>query len=50
MLWNTLGNVSSLATEQAEVLLEMALSLCLHELAVVRATSASCSTLKQQAR
>ena len=28
------GNVSSFATEQAEVLLEMALSLCLRELAV----------------
>ena len=28
------GDVSSFATEQAEVLLETALSLCLHELAI----------------
>ena len=28
------GNVSSFATEQAEILLKMALSLCLRELAV----------------
>ena len=33
-LGTLLGNVSSFATEQAEVLLETALSLCLRELAV----------------